>query len=57
MFEEMTSNFWKKATFCKIKFVYSENATKFCEISTLFLSSVVPVKSKVKILQNFAAFS
>ena len=40
-----------------LKFIYSEKATKFCEISTLFLSYVVPVKSKVEILQNFVAFS
>jgi hypothetical protein len=37
--------------------MYSEKATKFGEISTLFSSYVVPVKSKVEILQNFAAFS
>ena len=40
-----------------IKFIYSEKATKFCEIFTLLLSYVVPVKSKVKISQNFVAFS
>ena len=40
-----------------VKFIYSEKATKFCEISTLLLSYVVPVKSKVKISQNFVAFS
>ena len=40
-----------------IKFIYSEKATKFCEIFTLLLSYVVPVKSKVKISKNFAAFS
>ena len=40
-----------------IKFIYSEKATKFCEIFTLLLSYVVAVKSKVKILQNFVAFS
>ena len=41
-----------------LKFIYSEKATKFCEIFTLLLSyNVVPVKSKVKILQNFVAFS
>ena len=34
-----------------------EKATKFCEVFTLLLSYVVPVKSKVKISQNFAAFS
>ena len=40
-----------------VKFMYSEKAAKFCEISTLLLSYVVPVKSKVEILQNFVAFS
>ena len=39
------------------KFIYSEKSTKFCEIFTLLLSYVLPVKSKVKILQNFVAFS
>ena len=39
-----------------VKFIYSEKATKFCKIFTLLLSYVVPVKSKVKILQNFVAF-
>ena len=32
-------------------------ATKFNEIFTLLLFYVVPVKSKVKISQNFVAFS
>ena len=40
-----------------VKFIYSEKATKFCEIFTLLLSYVVQVKSKVKISQNFVAFS
>ena len=40
-----------------LKFIYSEKATTFCEISTLLLSYVVPVKSKVEISQNFVAFS
>ena len=40
-----------------VKFIYSEKATKFCKIFTLLLSYVVPVKSKVKISQNFAVFS
>ena len=40
-----------------LKFIYSEKATKFCEISTLLLSYVVPVKSKIEISQNFVAFS
>ena len=40
-----------------LKFMYSEKATKFCEISTVDLSYVVPVKSTVEISQNFVAFS
>jgi hypothetical protein len=41
----------------QLKFIYSEKAAKFCEISTLLLSYVVPVKSKLEISQNFVAFS
>ena len=40
-----------------LKFVYSEKATNFCEISTLLLSIVHTDKSKVDISQNFVAFS
>ena len=40
-----------------LKLINSEKATKLCKIFTLLLSYVVPVKSKVKILQNFVAFS
>ena len=40
-----------------LKFIYSEKATKFCEISTLLLSYVAPFKGKVEISQNFVAFS
>ena len=40
-----------------VKFIYSEKATKFCEIFTLLLSYVVRVKSKVEISQIFVAFS
>ena len=40
-----------------LKFIYSEKATKNCEISTLLLSYVVLVKSKVEISQKFLAFS
>ena len=36
-----------------IKFIYSEKATKFCEIFTLLLTVSTVVKSKVKILQNW----
>ena len=41
----------------EVKFIYSEKATKFCEISTVDLSYVVPVKSMLEIFQNFMAFS
>ena len=37
--------------------IYSEEATKFYEISTLLLTTVHTVKSKVKILQNVVALS
>ena len=40
-----------------VKFIYSEKATKFCDIFTLLLSYVLPVKSKENILQNYVAFS
>ena len=45
------------ATLFSVKFIYSEKATKFCEISTLLLSYIMPVKSKEEISQNFVAFS
>ena len=37
-----------------VKFIYSEKATKLCEISTLLLSTVHTDKSKVEISQNIA---
>ena len=37
--------------------IYSEKATQFFKNFTFLLSYVVPVKSKVKILQNFVASS
>ena len=40
-----------------VKFIHSEKASKFCEISTIDLSYVVPVKSTVEISQSFLAFS
>ena len=40
-----------------VKFIYSEKASKFCKIFTLLLSYEMAVKSMVKILQNFVAFS
>ena len=41
----------------ELKLMYSEKATKFWEIFTFLLSNVLRVKSKVKISQNFVAFS
>ena len=43
--------------FVVLKFIYSEKATNFCEISTVDLSYVVTVKSTVEISQKFVAFS
>ena len=40
-----------------LKFIYSEKATKFCEVLSLLLSYVVPVKSMVEISQNLLAFA
>ena len=40
-----------------LKFIYSEKATKCCETLTLLLTVCTVVKSKVKISQNFVAFS
>ena len=39
-----------------LKFINSEKVTKLCEIFTLLFSYLVPVKSKVKIWQNYVAF-
>ena len=40
-----------------LKFIYSEKATKFCDIFTLLLTVCTVVRSKVNISQNFVAFS
>ena len=40
-----------------LKFIYSEKATNFCEISSVDLSYVVTVKSTAEISQNCVAFS
>ena len=40
-----------------LKFIHSEKATKFCEISTLDLTLTTQDKCKVEISQNFVAFS
>ena len=41
----------------ELKFIYSEKATKFCEIFPLLLTVCTLAKSKRKISQNFVAFS
>ena len=40
-----------------LQFIYSEKARMFCEISTVDLSYLVPVKPTVEILQSFVTFS
>ena len=40
-----------------LKFIYSEKATTFSEISNVEFSYIVPVKSRVEILKNFEGFS
>ena len=45
------------SAFLFIKFIYSEKATEFYEISALLLSVCTVDKSKVEISQNFVAFS
>ena len=40
-----------------LNFIYSEKATKFCEIFPLLLTTVHTVKSKGKISPNFVTFS
>ena len=40
-----------------VKFIYSEKATNFWEMSTVDLSYVVTAKSTVEISKNFVAFS
>ena len=44
------------STLVLLKFIYSEKATKFCEIFPLLLTTVHSVKIKGKILQNFVAY-
>ena len=47
----------EEKTLLKVKFIYSEKATKLCEIFPLLLTVCTVVKSKGKISQNFVAFS
>ena len=53
----MSINMEAKQFLLVLKFIYSEKATKFCEIFTLLLTTVHAHKIKVKISQNFMAFS
>ena len=46
-----------KEWICLWKFIYSEKAINFCQISTLGFSYVETVKCTVEISQNFVAFS
>ena len=58
--QEYSTPFDVKIEQCRkllVKFIYSEKATKFCEIFNSLLTTVHTVKRKVKILQYFVAFS
>ena len=55
-FRYFHASYWPKSR-STLTLIYSENVTKFCEISTLDLSYVVTVNSLVEISQNFVAFS
>ena len=53
----MQSGLSKKPTVSIVEFIYSDKATKFCEISTNCLPYVLPVKYLLEISQNFVAIS
>ena len=55
--QDIYLNGWTQGNIFLLKFICSEKASKFCEISTLLLTTVHEVKSKVEISQNFVAFS
>ena len=40
-----------------VKFIHTQRTTKFCKISNIDLSYVVPIKSTVEIFQHFVASS
>ena len=40
-----------------VKFIYSEKATKFSKISTIYLTVTTKDKSTVEILQKFVVFT
>ena len=49
---------WGESPAYLVKFIYSEKATKFCEIFTLLLNGTTYLgQKKVKISKNFVAFS
>ena len=52
----LTSVQWEKIL-ASVKFIYSEKATKFCEIFPILLTTVHTVKCKGNILKKFVAFS
>ena len=59
-YKESNKQFIKKNQYVAqiyLKFIYSEKATKFCEIFPLHLTVCTVVKCKGKISQNFVAFS
>ena len=47
----------KKVKIKNLKFIYFKKATKFCKIFTLLLTGTTLDKSKLKLSQNFVAFS
>ena len=48
--------FFQERILIRVKFIYSEKATNFCEISTVDLSYVVTVNSTVHCSGDFAKF-
>ena len=53
----MSEIFFELCKFGQLKFIYSEKATKFCEISTLDLTVTTKNKFTLEISQKFATFS
>ena len=55
----MTDNIWTHMTIriVTVKFIYFEETTKVCEISTVDLTVTTQDKSTVEISQKFVAFS
>ena len=50
-------NWVKEKMHITVKFIYSEKATKFCELFNLLLSVCTADKRKVNMSQNFVTFS